>query len=98
MAKIGKTVSGENALMQYRRGHCTGILRRALNSLRRFERLRMTGFGGDTEKKNSCRRFAQMHADQNKSNNKTFETQRNGGRGGKRRWPRLEKPCPGRTP
>jgi hypothetical protein len=29
MAKIGKTVSGENALMQYRRGHCTGILRLA---------------------------------------------------------------------
>src|SRR5258707_4936043 len=66
MAKIRKTVSGENSLKQRFEGRSAGILRHALNSLRRFERLRMTGFGLRPGEEKSCRRFAQMHADQKK--------------------------------
>jgi hypothetical protein len=41
-----KPVCGETPWCSNREGRCTGILRHALNSLRRFERLRMTGPGG----------------------------------------------------
>ena len=53
----------ENSLRQPRESRSAGILRHALNSLRRFERLRMTDISGDAEKKPFCRRLAQINAD-----------------------------------